>query len=268
MLADYHLHTHHSDDSEAPMEAMVDRALALGLDEIAFTEHVDHGVKPDVMMGTPRDNCDYATYAAEMAELQRRYAGRITIRKGIEFGVQSHTIDRFRRDFAENDFDFVILSNHQVGDKEFWNGFYQEGRTQAEIHADYYQALYVVVCCFADYSVLGHLDMIKRYDPHGEYPDEKVLPIVEKILRRVIADGKGIEINTSCRRYGLKDWTPSRPILKLYRDLGGEIVTIGSDAHKPADLGEAVGEAQQLLRELGFTHIYTFEKMRPIAHPL
>lgn len=260
-LADYHVHTCYSDDSDCPMEEMVQQALILGLDELAFTEHVDYGVKTDL-------NCNYAAYSKELARMQEKYKGRLTIRKGIEFGMQTHTVAQFRRDFARQAFDFVILSNHQVENQEFWNGAFQKGRTQEEIHAAYYQAIYDVVCAYKDYSVLGHLDMIKRYDPYGAYPDEAVLPVVEKILRQVIADGKGIEVNTSCFRYGLPDWTPSRRILRLYKELGGTILTIGSDAHRSPDLADHVLQAQRMLKELGFESICTFEKMKPVFHAL
>ena len=80
--------------------------------------------------------------------------------------------------------------------------------------------------------------MIKRYDPAGDYPDEKIMPVVDKILTQAITDGKGIEVNTSSFKYGLKDLTPSAAILKRYRELGGEILTIGSDSHETEHLAD------------------------------
>lgn len=256
MNADYHVHTYYSDDSECPMEQMVEKGIAIGLDEIAFTEHVDYGVKTDL-------NCAYDSYFREIEELRHRYKGRITIRAGIEFGVQTHTIPMFKRDYETHAFDFVILSNHQIGDKEFWNYEYQEGRTQEQFQQEYYEAIYEVVKSYKDYSVLGHLDMIKRYDPYGSYPDEKIMGIVDKILGQVIADGKGIEVNTSSFAYGLKDLTPSREILKRYRQLGGTIITIGSDSHDTERLGSHIGEVKEILTGLGFTQFCTFEGMKP-----
>ena len=117
--------------------------------------------------------------------------------------------------------DFVICSIHQVGDLEFWNGDFQRRRSQEEINCAYYEELLSVVECFRDYSVLGHLDLIRRYDPFGDYPFACVRDLVAEILRRVIDDGKGIEVNTSGMRYGLGDFQPSRQVLELYRDLGG-----------------------------------------------
>lgn len=261
MLADYHLHTSFSDDSQTPMEDMVQRALALGLDEICFTEHVDYGVKTTL-------NCDYNAYFSTLEQLRTAYAGRIAIRAGIEFGVQAETVRQFQEDYQQYAFDFVILSNHQVGNQEFWNYQFQEGKSQEEFQAAYYDAILTVMGLYKEYSVLGHLDMIKRYDPCGPYPEEKILPIVERILRQAIADGKGIELNTSSFKYGLPDLMPSRRILELYHDLGGQILTIGSDSHETEHMADHFQEVRPILREIGFREFCTFDRMRPIFHPL
>lgn len=261
MKADYHVHTYYSDDSECPMRDMVRRAIEIGLDEIAFTEHVDHGVKTTL-------NCDYDKYFDELAFMREEYGSQISIKSGIEFGVQPHTVELFERDFKKYPFDFVILSNHQVDDMEFWNGMYQEGKSQDEYQRGYYQALYDVARVYKDYSVLGHIDMIKRYDEHGDYPDEKIMDIVEPMLRMVIEDGKGIELNTSCFKYGLKDLTPSREILRLYHSLGGKILTIGSDTHETYHLADKTESVKKTLREIGFESFCTFDKMTPVFHEL
>lgn len=259
--ADYHVHTAFSDDSQTPMEDVIRRALALGVDEVCFTEHVDYGVKTVL-------NCDYPAYFAALERFREQYRGRLTIRAGIEFGVQADTIPRYEEVFRQYPFDFVIMSNHQVDNKEFWNQQFQEGRTQEEFQTAYYQAILDVVEGFQSYSVLGHLDMIKRYDLCGPYPDEKILPTVEKILRRVIAGGKGIEVNTSSFRYGLPDLTPSRRILELYRQLGGRILTLGSDAHDTPHLADHFPQVREILRDMGFREFCTFENMRPAFHPM
>lgn len=256
MNADYHVHTYYSDDSECPMEQMVEKGIAIGLEEIAFTEHVDYGVKTDL-------NCAYDAYFREIEELRIKYAGQITIRAGIEFGIQTHTVPLFQWDYDTHAFDFVILSNHQIGNKEFWNYEYQEGKSQEEFQQDYYEAIFEVVKSYKNYSVLGHLDMIKRYDPYGSYPDEKIMEMVDKILGQVIADGKGIEVNTSSFAYDLKDLTPSRDILKRYWQLGGRIITIGSDSHDTEHLGSHIAEVKGILRGIGFMQFCTFEGMKP-----
>jgi histidinol-phosphatase (PHP family) len=257
MLSDYHIHTYFSDDSQCPMEEIVQRAILVGLDEIAFTEHVDYGVKTDL-------NCNYENYFKEIEMMKEKYKGKLTIKAGIEFGVQSHTIPLFQKDYEKYPFDFIILSNHQVDDKEFWNYQFQEGRSQEEFQKAYYEAIYEVVQKYKQYSVLGHLDMIKRYDTYGDYPDSNIMDTVEKILRCIIADGKGIEVNTSCFKYGLKDLTPSREILKRYLQLGGTLLTIGSDTHDSEHLGDHIPEIRGILKDIGFKQFCTFERMRPI----
>ncbi len=121
---------------------------------------------------------------------------------------------------------------------------------------------------YQDYSVLGHMDLIVRYDEKGVYPFERVAPYVEQILKKVIKNGKGIEVNSSSHRYGLSDSTPSRAILQLYRELGGEILTIGSDSHEREHLGAYIRETKEMLKSIGFREFCAYEKMKPIFHAL
>ena len=84
----------------------------------------------------------------------------------------------------------------------------------------------------------------------------------------VIEDGKGIEVKTSSHRYGLKDMTPSLDILKLYKELGGKIITIGSDSHQKEHLGAYIEETKDVLRNLGYSYYCTFDHMKPLFHQL
>lgn len=276
MLADYHVHTAFSDDSVYPMEEVVKDAIRLQLDEICFTDHVDYGIKEDwgsgkeirYRCGNPIANVDYPAFMQEVERVKEKYKGKINIKTGMEFGIQTHTIPQFQTLFSRYPFDFIILSIHQVEDTEFWTYDFQKGRSQKEYNERYYEELFHVVQKYKEYSVVGHMDYIKRYDEEGIYPFEKVKPIVAEILKIVIADGKGIEINTSSHRYGMKDSMPSAELLRLYRDLGGEIVTIGSDSHSPGQLGSYIQEAKEQLKTLGFSYFCTYEKMQPIFHRL
>ena len=276
MFADYHVHSEYSDDSTYPLEQVIRDAIGMGMDEICITDHVDYGIKKDWDAGEeiayrgsqPLANVDYPRYMAALRDMQSRYGDRIRIRVGLEFGIQTHTIPQFRALLTRYPLDFVILSIHQVENQEFWTQEFQRGCTQQEYNERYYEELLAVVQQYQGYSVLGHLDLITRYDEQGVYPFERVRPLVEAILRRVIADGKGIEVNTSSHRYGLTDTTPSVAILQLYRELGGTILTIGSDSHAPAHLGTHIEEARALLRDLGFRQFCTFEQMQPVFHPL
>lgn len=276
MYCDYHVHSHYSDDSVYLMEDIVKDAIAMGMNELCFTDHVDYGVKIDWDWGQeiqyrnqePIANVDYPMFMNEFQKLKEKYQDQITLKCGMEFGMQKHTIGLFQNLFECYAFDFIILSCHQVEDKEFWTQDFQKGRTQEEYNLRYYQEILEVIQKYKNYSVLGHLDLIVRYDLQGNFPFCKIRDIVSEILKIVIADGKGIEVNTSSHRYGLKDLQPSRDILKLYHDLGGKIITIGSDSHQKEHLGAYIEETKKELQALGFTHYCTFEKMQPIFHPL
>ncbi len=278
MLADFHVHSGYSDDSDYPMGKVVKDALRLNLDAICFTEHVDYGVKPDwnhpedarFESGHPVTNCPYPAYFDELERMRERYAGRIAVGRGLELGVQVHTIPQNNAvvERWHDQIDFVICSIHEVDDLEFWTGEFQAGRTQEEYNLRYYEEMLAVVEAYDGYSVLGHLDLIRRYDPAGPYPFEKVRDITAAILERVITDDKGIEVNTSGFRYGLGEPQPTADVLRLYHDLGGTIVTIGSDSHKPSDLGAYLRVAQDELASLGFESFCTYESWEPVFRPL
>ena len=231
MFADYHIHSYFSEDTDFPMELEIQKAIELGMDELCFTEHSDYDV-PTVV------NCDYDAYFKEMEEMKEKYKGQITLKTGIEFGIQVHTTKAYEETFGQYPFDFVIFSCHQVENKEYWRQEPQKGKTQLEYNRRYYQEIEL----------------------------EKIKDLIEQIFEVVIADGKGIELNTSSRAYHLKSLMPSREILELYHDMGGKIITIGSDAHNADRVGDRVMESQKILKEIGFNGIYTFDQMKPKFH--
>lgn len=296
MLADYHVHSEFSDDSWYPVDDICQDAIRRNLDEICFTDHVDYGIKPDVeefrLLGPsctrtetspagvdePVLNVDYERYFPKLEEARERWAplgtgrelGGLSVKIGLELGVQSHETERNRAlvERYRDRMDFAILSIHQVGDEEFWTGDFQRERTQEEYNLAYYEEMLRVVERFSDYAVLGHMDLIKRYDPAGIFPFERTRDIVAAILERVIADGKGIEVNTSSFRYGLPDLQPCTEILELYRDLGGRVITVGSDSHKSEHLGAYIGMVRKRLAALGYTEWCTFDRWEPVFHAL
>ncbi len=265
MFADYHVHTSFSDDSDYKMFDCLNRAVELGLEEICFTEHTDYGVKDGAGQ---EPNCPTPEYFAEFERCKKIFGDKIKMKFGMEFGMQVGTVSEYQKLFNAYDFDFIILSCHQVDNLEFHLQDYQRGKTQAEYNEGYYNEILQVAKIYDDWSILGHLDMIKRYDLAGEYPFDKVRDLIAEILKVTIDKGKGIEVNTSCYRYKLPDLTPSHDILKLYKDLGGEIITVGSDTHAAEHLTYKIKDTYAELSRLGFKHIYTFDKMKPIAHDL
>ncbi len=261
MLADYHMHTSFSDDSNYPMKDCIERAISLGFNEICFTEHIDHGC-------TTSFCCNCEDYYKTFSQYKKQYEGEITLKFGIEFGVQAHHKEHFDNIFAQYPFDFALLSFHQVEDKELWNQDFQTGKTQDEYNRIYFQEMYNTAKVFEHFSVLAHMDLMRRYDRFGEYPFEKAKDIIEAILKLIIEKGKGIEVNTSSFRYKLNDLTPSRDILRFYKELGGEIITIGSDSHRAEQVGAMIPFVREELKNMGYKYFCTFDKMKPIFNKL
>lgn len=276
VYVDYHVHSDYSDDSWYLMEDVVKNAIQLGLEEICFTDHVDYGVKPDWKLGEEFQvgknkevkNVHYDLYFAELDKLAKTYEAEIKIKKGLEFGMQVHTISQFEKLYQSHDFDFILLSVHQIENKEFWTGEFQKGHTHKESYDKYYDEMYQLVTTYKNYSVLAHMDLVRRYLDKEvdmfEYNRDKIT----EILKVVIANNKGIEVNTSSSRYEINGLTPSIEILKLYHELGGKIITIGSDSHKPEHLGFNIKESKKMLKDIGYTQFCTFDKMEPIFHTL
>ena len=259
MFYDYHMHSNFSLDSDSPMEEMIKKSIDLGIKEICFTDHVDYDLYTDDDLGI-----NYDDYFNTLNLLSNKYKDSINIKKGIEMGLQRQVFDKCSSDVNTYPFDFVICSQHSINKVELYFDDFFKDKTQIEAYEQYYKELYHIVKNYKDYSVLGHLDLVKRYGNYKSTLDDKYfLDIIEEILKQAIYDGKGIELNTSSFRYNLPDLTPSRTILSLYKDLGGEILTTGSDSHIPSQIGYNFDMIYSYLKNSGFKYICSFENMKP-----
>lgn len=261
-MFDYHVHSNFSADCVTPMEKSVERAIVLGLNEICFTEHIDYEY-PD---STIEFDLDLAGYDAKIKQLQEKYQEKIRIKKGVEIGVQPHLLDRYERLMEKESFDFIICSMHTADKKDLHSGDSFKGKTTVKAYETYYKELLYCVKNYRSYSVLGHLDLVKRYK--AEPIEHDFFDIISAIFEEIIPAGKGIELNTSGVRYGLNSGMPSTDILKLYFDMGGEIITLGSDSHSEQTISFQFKESLELLEQIGFRYIATFEDQCPTFHAL
>ena len=261
-MLDYHLHTTYSEDSIIPPDELCRIALAAGLKEIAITDHmdIDWPFKP-----YRYEIDDMDKYIAAVRELQKAYDGKLTIRLGVEFGLRPHTLEKFR-EIAKYPFDFIIGSIHIVDGMDPFMKEYYEHRNKEKSYTDYYETIYKLITAFDEYSVLGHLDYLRRYCvyPYDERDHLIGLDIIEEILRHLIHAGKGIEVNTSGFRHCSGQSLPHPDILKLYRSLGGEILTLGSDAHEPRYISYETRRAIEMIKNCGFEYLTSFSKRQPI----
>ena len=257
--ADYHVHTECSFDSEAPINAVIERAIALGLKEIAVTDHVDFDPRYYIT--------DYNKYIPIIEALKEKYSDKINILTAVELGLESRMSDKLNKFMADFPFDFVIGSSHGVGmlDVYYDRTRLFEGRTKKEAYGIYFEELYKnILTCFG-FNVYGHIDYISRY---GMYDDNSVKysefgDYIDECLKALIDRGLGIEINTSGFRYGIEATYPSVDILKRYKELGGEILTCGSDSHRVEDVGDHIDYAYHLASESGFRYITVFRQRKP-----
>ncbi len=270
IYSDYHMHSSFSGDSKAPMEDMIRQAAASGLSRICFTEHMDMDYT-DIRAGKPGIfMLDTDAYRTALLGHKERYAGRIKIGFGVELGLQPHIAKQNAAYVAMHDFDFVIASSHVCGGRDPYYPDFYEGRTQEDAYREYFASILENIQAFRDFDVYGHLDYIVRYGPERDlhYSYGKYADLIDPILTLLIANGKGIEINTGGAKHGLRELNPCTDIIKRYRKLGGEIITVGSDAHAPAQIAGSFSRAAAILKECGFGYYNTFQNRKPSFHKL
>jgi histidinol-phosphatase (PHP family) len=259
-MYDYHTHSTFSGDAVSGMEEIIEAAIASGLDEIAITDHFDPEY-PD----TDYDmELEPEPYEAALDEAAEKYAGRITVVKGIEYGMQlGEPLERGKEVISSYDFDFVIGSVHSAFGGAVDTPMYLDYRDDTKSVIDYYAYLIDCMKEFNDYDVLGHLNVMDRYV--SEIPKEEIYwDLADEAMKLAVAEGKGLEINAKCFRiwHGAHT-TPTLKMLKRFRELGGEIITTGSDAHSAAQIGSGLKDAEELARAAGFNYIATFRSRKP-----
>jgi histidinol-phosphatase (PHP family) len=250
-MVDYHFHSLYSFDSETSPVEIVESALKKGLKEICFTEHKD--LEPQYFVV---DFYDDSRVSASISALKRKYDERIEIRKGVELDFQTETIPDFEKFIETHEFDYIIASVHAI-EHEFVGPEFFETRDPDRAFELYFDEV-LSLSKLKSFDTVGHMDYVKRHSPVKLNPD-KYEEVFSEILGNVITNGKGIELNTSGWRHGLGEPYPSPYILKIYREMGGEVITIGSDAHNAEDIGRDIDRAISLLKEIGFTGIFTFK---------
>ncbi len=261
-MYDYHTHTAFSDDSEAPMEEMIESAICRGIKELAITDHHDPGFEdPEFPF-----QLDFSHYEKALLDAEKRYADKITIIKGLELGIMEGQYEEGRRVAHSFPYDFIIGSFHCLEKRDLYRCDFSRLDVPSSLES-YYVDMNQGLKEFKDYDVAGHLTLIDRYIGKA-YDYKPYMDILEDTLKTIIYDGKGIEINTSSFKYGSPMWLPREEILKLYRELGGEILTFGSDAHEQQQLANHFEEAYELAKNLGFRYRCTFRQRKPEFHPL
>lgn len=274
--ADMHMHTWFSTDSEACPRDMADEAVRKGVKTICFTDHFD---KDDLEWGE-EGIFDVDAYFVEMQKLQEEYAGKLNIRIGIELGLRTYLKDYYEELTKKYPFDFVIGSVHNVPYKKDAEGniLYTDpaaeklftDRTDKEAYRLMMETTLENVRTSDCFQTLGHLDYVVRYGKsrEKEYSYTDYADIIDEILKLLIEKEKGLEVNSAGLKYGLPFAHPHPDVLKHYRELGGEIITIGADAHKPEHIAYDFAKAEEILKSCGFKYYTEFFEQKPVFKQL
>ncbi len=265
--ADYHLHTSYSGDATSSMEEMIQKGIQLGLTHMCFTDHYDYDFphRDDIPDDYFIVNTD--AYLYELLKMREKYGSQIKINFGIELGLQPH-LKRHMAIYAKQyDFDFIIGSSHICNKQDpYYPEFYEgEGRTEEDAYREYFSSIIENIRLFSNFDVYGHLDYVVRYGPNKDqfYTYDKYKDLLDQIIDLLLEKGKGIEINTAAVKSGLRELHPCMAVLKRYHDMGGEIITVGSDAHNTARIAADFDRASDILKECGFKYYTIFENRIP-----
>lgn len=259
-MYDFHMHSRVSFDGHDTGLELARAASAAGLKEICFTDHLDY----DPMGHIGGMAFDTADYNAEYEGLE---VPGLKIRLGVEFGMTPDNMERFRQDLKRRPLDFVLGSVHFAEGLDVYFPEYWQGKTPLEAERRYLEETLRCVDHHNDFDVLAHLNFISK-SPANPQPRplsyEAHRELVDEILQVLVRKGKGLEINTSGVDRGV-GFLPGADILRRFHELGGRIVTVGSDAHRRDRVGQYTQEACRLLWDI-FGHVCTFENRQPVFH--
>lgn len=269
-FCDTHTHSLISPDSQTPLAVMCQRAADLGLQELCVTDHCDlvDG------QGNPVQHFDWAAAKQQYHRVLAQAGDRPALRLGLELGSAVYDPKTARRILAQggDELDFVLGSIHNwLGERDnldlYYTRFTQDPTLASHCVERCLEHTWTLVTQCPDcYDSLAHIIYPLRYIQRDGI-SLTLAPFEERvraIFTQVAATGHALEVNT-CRGRSLAEWLP---LLKWFRQCGGEFVTLGSDAHRPQDLAKGIREAAQLLEQAGFSQLTCYEQRRPIPHKL
>lgn len=263
--ADTHLHSTYSGDGDSTIDEMVQKAISLGMKQMCFTDHNDFdypyrkGDKPDMFL------LNVDAYLFDLLRAREKYQDQITILFGMELGLTPETLRKNLILSKSHEFDYIIASSHLCHGKDPYYSDFYEGKEEKAAYLEYFESILENLKLFHNFDVYGHLDYVVRYGPtknkHYKYSD--YADVIDAILKHLIENEKGLEVNTGGYRCGIDTTNPCMDIIRRYHELGGEIITVGSDAHSTEYLQDHFSHAELLLKEAGFKYYTVYENRLP-----
>lgn len=264
-MFDTHTHCNHSHDGKEPPRKMIEHAISLGMEYIAFTDHFDG----ELTLLKEFDNIpqiNLENHFEEIAALKEQYKDKIQVGVGIECGYMKEADGIYLNALKKYDGDIIINSVHTVEYEDCYLPSYFEKRSKRQAYGAYLDAVRESLDCPYNYDSVGHIGYVVR---KSTYQDKAIRyedfsDVFDDILKTIIAKGKALEINSQSKGTGL-DFLPDRQIISRYKSLGGELLTFGSDAHDLGRLGEKYKIVQEFLKENGFKYLFKYLNHKAIA---
>lgn len=264
-LSDQHIHSDGSPDCNTPLLVMARAAWEAGVEHLCFTDHVD---LDDCPTGEHNAGCRADWLRAKggyLAAAPDAPAG-VELRLGMELGQANHCPELAQKLAADPELDLVLGSLHNLRNTPDFYYLHYESEAQCEALNRRYLEELLELSALPCFDVMAHIGYSRRYMRRAGFEAridrDRFGELLEAILLNLIEKGKGIEVNCSGLREGAGAF-PGLPVLRFYRELGGEIVTVGSDAHSPAAAGAGLARGFELLREAGFRHVALFRRRKP-----
>ena len=267
---DVHVHTDASSDSKTKLDDQIARAVRMGMKYLCITDHQDYDYPEWYCTYQINENADIGAYLSDLQEARERWKDRITLLCGIELGLQPHLAPKLEALYRDFDFDMTIGSTHLYEGRDTEDQSLYEGRSkEASIRAYFEAELENLRVCHC-WDTVGHLDYVLRDIPgkNEDFSYEKYADIIDELLKLIISRGKAMELNTKSLVVGMRASSPDLDVFRRYRELGGRLVTLGSDAHFPERIGACFDIAADILKEAGFSEYCVFRKHEPLFLPL
>lgn len=272
-IFDNHNHSEFSfDGKRTSVEASSRAAAEKGLAGLCFADHCDIYVPEQTLKESPRSN-DLADIPAQQKEIDRvqDLLPQVKILKGIEIGMHPNCREQVLKVMSKNSFDQVVASIHYLGDTDPFFGSYFRDKDWKQAYGGYLETLYNEMSHWGDFDIMGHYDYVVRYWDYeqGDILYKDFPDVFDEIFRYLIHNGKALEINTkSYQNYHGRRAEIDNNVLLRYKEMGGEIISFGSDSHDAHVVGHDFEKYAALAKSLGFRWSAHYEKRKLVQLPL
>ena len=259
-MIDYHVHTDNSLDCKIPMVDMCRRAVAMGVVEIAFTDHFNNHML-DLDVGLYRAD----RYFADVDACRRAFP-TLHILAGIEVGEPHRFWDRVAPVLARFPYDVVLGSLHWLGNESLFSVNYFRARPPEKAYGEYFREM-ARMAAHGGFDILAHMDLPKRlgYEVYGDFDAHAYEDTICPVWEACIAQNVTLEINTKGARLPVGQMHPTLDALRWYANMGGRRLTLGSDAHHPDSIAQDFGLAGRMAYEAGLKFVCNYRARRVVG---